>query len=277
MSGTRLFLLPVLFMIAACASAPLSRSDASLDGVLKANAVSPDAAALMIVRLEDEAVWSSGGARLDQRFSPASTSKIPHTLIAIETGAVSGPDAWFEWDGKKRFLDSWNESQSFADAFRRSTVWIYQTVTPRVGSEALAGWLDKFGYGNADTGPPEKVSEYWLTGPLSISASEQVRFLARLARHTLPLSARTYELSEPVMIEREGEGWTLRAKTGWYASKTDQDIGWYVGWLEQAAGDRPGTYVFAFNMDMDRPDIELQKRRDVVAAALAHIGALPLL
>lgn len=275
MPGIRQFLLPVIILMAACASAPLSHSGRSLDTVLEANGVSPARAALLVVRLEDQAVWSSGGERLDERFSPASTSKIPHTLIALETGAVSGPDEWFEWDGRKRFLDSWNEDQDFATAFRRSTVWIYQQVTPRIGSNALTGWFEAFGYGNGETGPPENVSDYWLTGPLAISATEQVRFLARLSRHNLPLSPRTFDLAVPIMLETEGEGWTLHAKTGWYASETEQDIGWYVGWLDQASGEAPGTYVFAFNMDMDDPQADVPKRKQVVRAALGQLGALP--
>ena len=267
-------LIPVLALLAACAANPASGAAHNLDDVVASEGISPARAALLIVRIEDGESWYANGERVDRRFSPASTSKIPHLLIAIETGAVSGPQDWFEWDGQTRFLDSWNESQTFADAFRRSTVWIFQTVTPRIGSQALQDWLQDLGYGNGETGPADKVSEYWLTGPLAISASEQVTFLSRLARHTLPLSARTYELAGPVMIEEAGEGWTLSAKTGWFSSDSEQDIGWYVGWLEQQTGDRPGTYVFAFNMDMDDPETGLPARKAVVRAALDQIGAL---
>lgn len=243
-------------------------------GTVEAEGVNPERAALLISRLEDGAEWLSGGERLSTRFSPASTSKVPHTLIALETGAVASPDEMFKWDGRKRFVDSWNEDQDFATAFRRSTVWVYQTVTPRIGSQALADWLSRFGYGNADTGTPEQVTSYWLEGPLAISAREKVDFLSRLARQALPLSDETYAQALPVMLEREAEDWKLYAKTGWYSSATDQDIGWYVGWLEQAGGDHPGTYVFAFNMDMDDPETDIAKRKSVVMSALEEIGTL---
>jgi beta-lactamase class D len=277
--------------LAACASPVAGAPMHSLDSSLKKSGVDPARSALMIVRLEDGAVWLSGGARLGERFVAASTSKIPHTLIAIETGAVSGPDEWFEWDGQTRFLPAWNQSQTLADAFRNSTVWIYQTITPRIGSEALHDWLARFGYGNADTGTPDDFTRYWLAGPLKISAGEQVTFLARLAQHDLPLSERTYELAVPVMLAeagsetggeagpevgpKAGKGWRLYAKTGWYSSDEAQDIGWYVGWLEQAGGDAPGTYVFAFNMDVDTPETDIPKRPAAVRRALVDIGALP--
>jgi beta-lactamase class D len=261
--------------VAACAT-PASGSPAQgVETSLESTGVDPSRSALLIVRLEDGATWSSGGERVDQRFVAASISKIPHTLIAIETGAVSGPDEWFEWDRQTRFLPAWNQSQTLADAFRHSTVWIYQTITPRIGSEALHGWLASFGYGNADTGAPEDVMTYWLKGPLRISAREQVAFLTRLVRHDLPLSARTYDLAVPVMLAEEGENWRIHAKTGWYSSDNDQDIGWYVGWLERAGGGAPGTYVFAFNLDVTTPETDIPKRPAAMRQALVDIGALP--
>jgi len=236
--------------------------------------VDPARAALLIVRLEDGQSWASGGARIEQSFVAASTSKIPHMLIAIETGAVSGPAEWFEWDGQTRFLPAWNKSQTLTDAFRNSTVWIFQTITPRIGSEALRDWLTAFDYGNADTGAPGDLTTYWLKGPLEISVAGQVGFLTRLVRRELPLSARTYDLAIPVMQADSGETWSLYAKSGWYSSDTAQDIGWYVGWLEQDGGAAPGTYVFAFNMDVLTPETDIPKRPAAVRRSLVDIGAL---
>ena len=265
-------------LVAGCMSAasgkPAQGADFSLESSVEAAGVDPVRAALVVTRLEDGRTWTSGGDRIDQRFVAASTSKIPHTLIAIETGAVSGPDEWFEWDGQKRFLPAWNRSQTLADAFRNSTVWIYQIITPRIGSVALHDWLARFGYGNADTGGPDAVTTYWLKGPLQISAAEQAAFLTRLVQRELPLSERTYDLAIPVMLADEGETWRLYAKSGWYSSDSDQDIGWYVGWLEQPGGAAPGTYVFAFNMDVDTPETDILKRPAAVRQALADIGAL---
>lgn len=276
-----LWALPLLlatFWLSACASGPAPAAEASprlLEAALEAEGVSPARSALVIYRLEDEKVWASGGARIRERFTPASTSKIPHTLLAYETGAVSGPDEPFAWDGQKRFVDGWNEDQDFATAFRRSTVWIYQIVVPRIGAERLKEGFAAFGYGNGDIGTPDQITRYWLEGPLAISATEQVEFLSRLARRTLPLSARTYELAVPVMVVAEGDGWTLYGKTGWKSVEGQTDIGWFVGWLEQSSGEAPGTYAFALNMDMPGGMEEAPRRRAAVERALRSIGALP--
>lgn len=255
-----------------CAPAPEVNP---LEQALRAEGVSPAASALVIYRLEDEAVWASGGARIRERFTPASTSKIPHTLLAFETGAVTRPDEAFDWDGETRFVETWNEDQTFADAFRRSTVWIYQIVVPRIGAERLTEGLASFHYGNGEIGGPESIDRYWLEGPLAISATEQVEFIARLARRTLPLSAGTYETAVPLMVLSEGPGWTLYGKTGWKSVPGEMDIGWLVGWLEQTGGEAPGTYAFALNMDMPGGMEEAPKRRAAVERALKEIGALP--
>jgi beta-lactamase class D len=263
----------LLAVLCACQSAPVIPAE-NIDSVLAGHALTPETAALVVYRLEDGRTWTTGGHRPSARFVAASTSKIPHTLIALETGAVSGPEEWFEWDGELRFLPSWNESQDFAAAFKRSTVWVYQTVTPRIGSAALSEWLRRFGYGNADTGADGDVQTYWLRGPLKISAREQVAFLARLAACNLPLSARTYEQAIPMMLADTGDGWTIHAKTGWKSIPGETDIGWYVGWLEQTGAAAPGTYAFAFNLDMDAENPALKMREEAVRTALETIGAL---
>ncbi|HAY07971.1 MAG TPA: class D beta-lactamase [Hyphomonas sp.] len=257
-----------------CAPAPVKDP---LEQALLAEGVDPGVAVLVIYRLEDEKTWTHGGARIDQRFSPASTSKIPHTLLALETGAVSSMDETFTWDGETRFVDSWNQDQTFALAFQRSAVWVYQIVVPRIGPDRLTEGFAAFGYGNGEIGGPDKITHYWLSAPLAISAAEQVAFLSRLARRTLPLSQRTYDLAVPAMELARGEGWVLYGKTGWKGAVEGDgsDIGWFVGWLEQSGGEAPGTYAFAFNMDMPGGMAQAPKRRAATERALRNIGALP--
>lgn len=267
----------VAALLAACAAPDCCALPAKnlLEQALIAEGVSPASSAMVIYRLEDEKLWASGGARIRERFTPASTSKIAHTLLALETGAVTGLDERFEWDGDTRFMAAWNEDQDLAAAFQRSTVWIYQIIVPRIGAKRLTEGLAAFDYGNADIGGLDVIDRYWLQGPLAISAGEQAAFLSRLARRTLPLSARTYDLALPVMLLAEGEGWQLYGKTGWKSVEGETDIGWFVGWVEQSAGDAPGTYVFALNMDMPGGMEEAPKRRAAAERALRSLGALP--
>ncbi|MFN3912077.1 OXA-1090 family carbapenem-hydrolyzing class D beta-lactamase [Hyphomonas sp.] len=274
----KLLLGPVflVFGLAACVSpAPAAGPVINpLSEALLAEGVDPAAAAFVVYRIEDEKTWMSGGARVFERFTPASISKIPHTLLALETGAVSGPDEVFVWDGTKRWADGWNETQDFAAAFQRSTVWIYQAVVPRIGAAQLTAGLQAFGYGNAEIGGPGQITRYWLEGPLAISAAEQAAFLSRLARRTLPLSARTFELAVPMMEAGRGEGWVMYAKSGWKSVPGEPEIGWYAGWIEQTGGPAPGTYVFVLNMNMDGTMEDASRRRPAVRRGLEMIGAL---
>jgi beta-lactamase class D len=267
----------VAWALAACATsgpAPAAGNDPLLESALVAEGIDPATSALVIYRIEDEKTWMSGGTRVFARFTPASTSKIPHTLLALESGVISGPDEVFRWDGTRHEIDGWNETQTFRTAFARSTVWIYQIVVPKIGAARLTDWLSSFGYGNADIGEPGDLRRYWLQGPLAISAAEQVAFLSRLARRTLPLTANTYVQGLPMMEAGRGEGWVMYAKTGWKRIAGETDLGWYVGWIEQTSGDAPGTYVFALNMDMDGSWDDANRRRPAVFRALAAIGAL---
>ncbi len=61
-------------------------------------------------------------SRSDMRFSPASTFKIPNTLIALETKIVHSEDFLFKWDGTDKGLQQWNSDQTLESAMRISCV-----------------------------------------------------------------------------------------------------------------------------------------------------------
>ena len=58
------------------------------------------------------------------------------------------------------------------------------------------------------------------------------------------------------------------AKTGWYYSDAEPDIGWYVGWQNYQEPEGAVTYIFAFNMDMDDRSKDPPKRVKVIDDAL---------
>ena len=61
-----------------------------------------------------------------ERFIPASTFKIPNTLIVLEEGLIKDPADVIKWDGVKREYASWNKDQTLKSAFQHSCVWCYQ-------------------------------------------------------------------------------------------------------------------------------------------------------
>ena len=60
-----------------------------------------DDTTIVIKRLSDAQHWIANSNRAQLRFSPASTSKIPHSLIALENGLASSLTI-FDWDGVPR-------------------------------------------------------------------------------------------------------------------------------------------------------------------------------
>lgn len=258
-------------IFAACAG---KTSQKDIARWVKGAGIDPGASSLVIVRLSDNAQWISNPDRSAVRFPPASTSKIPHTLIALETGFATAKSE-FKWDGTERQFTMWNQDQTLASAYARSAVWVYQSITSSLGRETMTGWIKKFGYGNMDIGSPSDLTTYWLTGPLEISAYEQIDFLRKLVQDELPLSDETMTEARQIMLSDTGPGWKMFSKTGWYMNDHTMDIGWFVGWLEVENIDREvvDTYLFALNMDLES-DEDRSKRKSAVYQAFARLNIM---
>ncbi len=223
---------------------------------------------LIIESLDGRTGWLHDEARCDTRFIPASTFKIPNTLIALETGAIRDENEIIAWDGQKNWSAAWNRDQNLTSAFQVSCVWFYQALARRVGAAAYLQYLQRLQYGNMLSSPA--VDSFWLDGDLRISAREQIAFLRRLVNGQLPFRADHVRLLKKIMINEETPDHVLRAKTGW-AVRTDSQIGWFVGWLERKNGE---TWLFALNFDGEFTK-DNGARQEIARAALALKGLLP--
>ncbi|NTV01233.1 MAG: class D beta-lactamase [Chlorobiaceae bacterium] len=204
--------------------------------------------------------------RADLRFPAASTFKILNTLIALQEGAVKGRDEVIRWDGTVRDFPDWNRDQTLGSAFSSSCVWYYQELARRVGAEKYRGYIRRCAYGKL--GEPFDTATFWLDGTLVISAQEQVAFLRKLCRRTLPFRDSAYETLRGIMAVDDEQGYTLRAKSGWAAGVTPQ-VGWYVGYVEK--GGR--VWLFAMNMEVRKRE-ELPLRREIALEALRAKGLI---
>lgn len=204
--------------------------------------------------------------RARQRYPAASTFKVLNTMIAVETGAVSGKDEVVRWNGRIHDFPDWNRDQSLESAFRVSCVWYYQELARRVGAQRYREYVDRCAYGKLSE--PFDGSAFWLDGSLTISAMEQVRFLRRLCKRELPFGPEAYATLRDVMVVEHSPEMTLRAKSGWAARSTPQ-VGWYVGWLE--AGGK--GWLFALNMDISDPQ-QLPLRQRIAREALEAAGVV---
>ncbi len=202
--------------------------------------------------------------RANRRYIPASTFKIANSLIGLSTGAVSSVDEVLPYGGAPQPFKSWEQDMGLKDAIKVSNVPVYQELARRIGLERMRDELAAIPYGNAETG--DEVDTFWLKGPLQISAVEQARFLARLARDELPFPVETQRSVREIAKLEQGDGWVLYGKTGW-TTAPEPDIGWWVGWLTRDSR----VYSFALNIDMlDKSDIG--KRIDLGKACLKQLG-----
>ena len=204
--------------------------------------------------------------RANTRLVPASTFKVPNTLIALETGAIAGQDSVLTWDGQAHDFPDWNRDQTLASAFKVSCVWCYQELARRVGAERYRTDLRALGYGELTE--PFEVTTFWLDGALTISAVEQVAFLKQVHARTLPFSAETYDTLRDIMLAEQTPTYALFAKTGWAARMTPQ-AGWYVGYVE-TAGD---VWFFAMNIVVRDPQ-DLPLRQQLTLDALRAKGII---
>jgi beta-lactamase class D OXA-2 len=201
--------------------------------------------------------------RSARRYSPASTFKIPHTLFALDAGAVADEFEVFAWDGVKRSFAGHNQDQNLRSAMRNSTLWVYQGFAKRIGETDARAYLRKIDYGNAD--PSAGRGDYWVDGNLRISAIEQATFLRKLHRNALPFKVEHQRLVKDLIVTQATPDWILRGKTGWEGS-----YGWWVGWVEY----QEGAVFFALNIDTPRRLADLPARQKVVGDVLRSMGLL---
>ncbi|MBC6696552.1 class D beta-lactamase [Hymenobacter sp. BT190] len=211
-------------------------------------------------------------ARCRQQFLPASTFKIPNTLIGLQTGALPDTATICRWDGQKRSFPQWNEDMTYARALRVSCVPCYQQLARRIGVKQYQQWLPRLRYGRMAVAPTT-LDTFWLDGESRISQFEQVAFLRRLQAETLPVEKRHQRAVKQLLILKKTPEYTLYGKTGWrFRSATNPDNGWLVGWVERADGRRA---FFALNVEPQSGPVNdarfLASRRAVTEAILREL------
>src|SRR4030088_2876368 len=164
-------------------------------------------------KTDDYLVIASDTDRSGEAMLPASTFKIPNSLIALETGVVGDPDKdVFKWDGVVRSIEAWNRDHTMRSAIAASAVPVYQEIARRIGAERMQKYVDLFEYGNRDIGGG--IDQFWLTGNLRIDPVQQVDFVDRLRRGVLPVSKRSQELGGEILSAQKVGDATIRFTTG---------------------------------------------------------------
>lgn len=194
-----------------------------------------------------------GDAECSRRTLPASTFKIPHALIALETGVVTDKTV-VKWDGVKRDYEVWNHDQTLESSIRMSAVWVFQQFATQIGRERELAGLRAFHYGSETFA--HGVTDFWLNGDLQISPREEVAFLHRMFTYDLPVKRQHVDIVKAAMTMPHGKvlsaagtfdfplQWPadtiVRVKTG-NGTVNGERASWLMGEIE--TGGR--QYVFA--------------------------------
>jgi len=211
---------------------------------------------IVISSLNGDETYIYNNTRSIKRFIPASTFKIPNTLISLEERVIKDEFEIIKWDGKVRSYTPWNKDQTLQSAISISCVWCYQKFAKEIGNNKYLTYLKKMHYGNEQTG--SNVSTFWLNGDIKISAIEQINFLKKLYKNELPFEQKHINITKKILIVKDTKNYTIRAKTGWSGK-----IGWYIGYVEV----KNKVWFFALNADIKKET--LQYRKQIVMESLS--------
>ena len=219
---------------------------------------------LLISSLDGEIEYSHNVDKMTSANIPASTFKIPNTLIALEEGVIKDQFETIKWDGVNRAYEPWNSDQTLVTAFARSCVWCYQHFAAKIGNVKYLHDLDEFDYGNKKTG--NDVTTFWLEGDLRISPRQQIAFLRKVYFEDLPIKSRNFKILKEIMLTEAAPDYKIWAKTGWQG-----EYGWYVGYVETHAN----VWFFA-NYIKVRDKADLVFRKQLTLEALQRKGIIHL-
>ncbi len=212
--------------------------------------------------------------RANRAYLPASTYKIPNTLIALETGIASGADFRIDWNQKRNARQAWwpaawAKDQTLSSALSNSVVWYYQELARRIDRQRMQKYVDQFSYGNRDISGA--IDQFWLKGKLKISALEQIAFLQRFYFQQLEVARPNTDIVKRAIVLEKTPSWTLSGKTGMvgFGDATDVKLGWLVGYVETA----DNTYIYAMNMDITKA-AGGQLRLKVTKSVLKELGLI---
>jgi beta-lactamase class D len=202
----------------------------------------------------------------DSGYIPASTFKIPNSLIALEEGIIKDTCQIIKWDGHEWPVKTWNQDQTLKTAVRYSCVWVFSGFAEKIGIDKYYKYVRSFDYGNKIlTGIPNR---FWLAGMLRISANQQIDFLRKLYNYELPVSRRSIDIIKDIIILEKTDSYIFSGKTGGALINDSDHIMWLVGYVEK----NHKTYFYAMNFISDDYDRTSNARYEITKSILRQLG-----
>lgn len=165
-----------------------------------------------------------------QRFQPSSGFNMFNSLVALQTGRVTGDDMVIRWDGIKR-QNNWNRNFDLKSAFKSNATPYFQEVARRIGKDTMQLWLDSLSYGNQMMSA--SIDSFWLDNSLKISPDEQLGLLKKLYFDQLPLRKSVMQSVRDAMVQVDNTAYKLSYISATGISSTQSPLGWVIGWIEE--------------------------------------------
>jgi beta-lactamase class D len=241
-------------------------------------------ACTLVMELETGSVLKREGD-CERRNSPASTFKVPLSLMGYDSGILKDEDepAWPYRAEYKAWNEAWRKTITPRPWLRDSVVWYSQALTRELGMERFRRYVDAFQYGNRDVsgdrGKGNGLTHAWLSSSLRISPVEQIGFLRKLLKSELPVSGRAHDMTLAIMPAFPlSDGWAAYGKTG-SGFQPSQDgspdrarqFGWFIGWARK--GERTILFVRLLRDERKEASVGSFRARDSLLAELPAIIA----
>lgn len=118
---------------------------------------------------------------------PASTFKIPNSIIAVELGIIESDTTIIKWNFEKRKMDIWEKDLTFNQAFKTSCVPCYQEIARKIGVVKMKEYLQKFDYKDVIF-DNTTIDNFWLEGKFQNFTKTTNRILRKFYFSKLAIS-----------------------------------------------------------------------------------------
>lgn len=218
---------------------------------------------VLFYKVSNNMYYSNNFTWAEKGHLPASTFKIPNSIVALELGIVKNDSSMFYWDGEDRFQDRWERDLNFKEALQLSCVPCYQNLAREIGPKRMIETLDKIEYPGMVI-DSTNIDMFWLLGESRITSFEQIDFLNHFYNKELPISENTYFSMKNMLLIEDSPHFKLSGKSGWsYTNGIDNC--WFVGYIEEsnelyffATNLEPGTDVDLNSFPQTRYDITMK-------------------
>lgn len=205
---------------------------------------------ILIFDSKQNIYYSNDFPAAEKGYLPASTFKIPNSIIALETQVLKDENVVLKWDGQKRAFPSWEKDMTVREAFQASCLPCFQKVAKDIGTKRMKAYLNKLHYSNMDV-HEGNIDHFWIQGKSRISPFEQIHFLQRFYTKKLPILNTTHDKMIRIFEKENTDSYRYFGKTGW-SDENGINNGWFVGILDK----KSTIYYFALNVEpIDQKDI----------------------